>query len=115
MARADKLPVKHRACYLEDMGFGRGARVFSMVSCVAAALALLAGCSGKDHPAFIAPLPAGGRSNVSPPVSKPAPGAGGAAATAMGGNAAAPIGSDGQFDPERVYLNTGLFGVPMAV
>jgi len=78
-------------------------------------LALLVGCSGKDHPAFIAPLPAGGRGNVSPGVGEPTAGGGGAAPTATGGTNSEPIGADGQFDSERVYLQTGLFDVPMAV
>jgi len=97
------------------MGFPDGACVLATSWCVAGALALLVGCSGKDHPAFIAPLPAGGSSHVSPGVSEPTAGGGGAAATATGGTNSQPIGADGQFDPERVYLNTGLFDAPMAV
>ena len=97
------------------MGFPEGARALATFLCVGGALALLGGCSGKDHPAFIAPLPAGGRTNVPSGVSETTAGGGGAAATATGGTTSDPVGADGQFDPERVYLNTGLFDVPMAV
>lgn len=115
MAQAEKLPAKHRPCYLVIMGFPEGARALATLCCVAAALTLLAACSSTDHPAFIAPLPAGGRGHVSPGVSEPTAGGGGATAIATGGTTSDPIGADGQFDPERVYLNTGLFDVPMAV
>lgn len=96
------------------MGFCGRARVLTTFLSVGGALAPLVGCSGKDHPAFIAPPPAGGRSNASPGVSEQT-GGGGGDATASGGTNGAPLGSDGQFAPDRVYLNTGLFGVPMAV
>jgi len=80
-----------------------------------AALGVLLGCSSKEHPAFVGEYGEGGRSHVSPGVTDHSGGAGGAGPNEMGGSGVMPLGTDGQFDPDRVYLNTGLFDAPMAV